>query len=119
MTILDKKWISCSFLVIVSSENRNVKFHWIGFSDQLLETNERLRGAKVFWNDRLYSVPRGFQLMAPARFWPLLTSGLLSPLGKLRMMCEPFVGSLPGGRVAVHVPYHVGQAMLIVGLATA
>lgn len=30
-----------------------------------------------------------------------------------------FVGPLPGGRVAVHVPYHVGQALLIVALATA
>lgn len=30
-----------------------------------------------------------------------------------------FVGPLPGGRVSVHVPYHVGQALLIVALATA
>jgi uncharacterized membrane protein YhhN len=29
-----------------------------------------------------------------------------------------FVGPLPGGRLAVMIPYHVGQAMLIVGLAT-
>ncbi len=29
-----------------------------------------------------------------------------------------FVGPLPGGRLAVMVPYHVGQALLIVGLAT-
>lgn len=28
-----------------------------------------------------------------------------------------FVGPLPGGRLAVMVPYHVGQAVLIVGLA--
>lgn len=30
-----------------------------------------------------------------------------------------FVGQLPGGRLAVMVPYHVGQALLVVGLATA
>ena len=30
-----------------------------------------------------------------------------------------FVGPLPGGRLAVMVPYHVGQALLVVGLATA
>jgi uncharacterized membrane protein YhhN len=30
-----------------------------------------------------------------------------------------FVGELPGGRLAVMVPYHIGQAVLIVGLATA
>jgi uncharacterized membrane protein YhhN len=32
---------------------------------------------------------------------------------------ERFVGPLPGGRMSVIVPYHVGQALLIVGLATA
>ncbi len=32
---------------------------------------------------------------------------------------QRFVGPLPGGRLAVMVPYHVGQALLIVGLATA
>ena len=30
-----------------------------------------------------------------------------------------FVGPLPGGRLAVMGPYHVGQALLVVGLATA
>jgi uncharacterized membrane protein YhhN len=30
-----------------------------------------------------------------------------------------FAGPLPGGRLAVMVPYHVGQALLIVGLASA
>jgi uncharacterized membrane protein YhhN len=30
-----------------------------------------------------------------------------------------FVGPLPGGRLSVMVPYHVGQALLILGLATA
>ena len=39
----------------------------------------------------MYPVPAGFQLMAPARLTPLLTSGLLSPWGKLRMICEPLI----------------------------
>ena len=30
---------------------------------------------------------------------------------------QRFVAPLRGGRVAVHVPYHVGQALLIIGLA--
>jgi len=30
-----------------------------------------------------------------------------------------FAGPLPGGRLAVMAPYHVGQTLLIVGLATA
>lgn len=32
---------------------------------------------------------------------------------------ERFVGPIPGGRMSVIVPYHVGQALLIVGLARA
>jgi uncharacterized membrane protein YhhN len=32
---------------------------------------------------------------------------------------ERFVGPIPGGRLSVMVPYHVGQALLIVGLAHA
>jgi uncharacterized membrane protein YhhN len=32
---------------------------------------------------------------------------------------QRFVGPLPGGRLSVIIPYHVGQALLIVGLATA
>ena len=32
---------------------------------------------------------------------------------------QRFVGPLPGGRLSVIVPYHVGQALLIVGLVTA
>jgi uncharacterized membrane protein YhhN len=31
---------------------------------------------------------------------------------------QRFVGPLPGGRLAVMIPYHVGQALLLVGLAT-
>ena len=30
-----------------------------------------------------------------------------------------FAGPFPGGPLAIMVPYHVGQALLIVGLATA
>lgn len=32
---------------------------------------------------------------------------------------QRFVGAIPGGRMSVIVPYHVGQALLIIGLATA
>jgi oxygen-dependent protoporphyrinogen oxidase len=30
-------------------------------------------------------------LLAPARIWPLLSTPLLSPMGKLRLLCEPLV----------------------------
>ena len=63
----------------------------IGFADQIIPTNDQFRGAKVFWNGRLIPIPDGFQLMAPSRLWPLLTSPLLSPLGRLRLACEPLI----------------------------
>ena len=31
---------------------------------------------------------------------------------------QRFAGPLPGGRLAVMIPYHVGQALLLAGLAT-
>jgi oxygen-dependent protoporphyrinogen oxidase len=36
-------------------------------------------------------VPEGFVLLAPARLWPLVTTPLLSPWGKLRLLAEYFV----------------------------
>ena len=63
----------------------------IGFKNQLIPTNEDLRGAKIYWNGKLHSVPAGFQLMAPSQLVPLLTTSLLSPLGKLRLICEPLI----------------------------
>lgn len=54
------------------------------------------------------------------------TTALLAGIGAIAFATsdwvlghERFVGPLPGGRMSVIVPYHVGQAMLIVGLSTA
>jgi oxygen-dependent protoporphyrinogen oxidase len=63
----------------------------IGFADQLIPTSQQHRGAHVYWHGRLHSVPAGFQLMAPTRMWPILTSRLLSPWGRLRLCLEPFI----------------------------
>ena len=38
-------------------------------------------------------VPEGFTLMSPARIWPIVTTPLLSPLGKLRLAWEYFVAA--------------------------
>jgi uncharacterized membrane protein YhhN len=54
------------------------------------------------------------------------TSAVLAGVGAMAFAAsdwvlghERFVGPIPGGRMSVIVPYHVGQALLIVGLATA
>lgn len=63
----------------------------IGLADELLPTNAANRRALVLCHGRLEHVPDGFQLMAPARLWPVLTTPILSLRGKLRLLCEPFI----------------------------
>jgi oxygen-dependent protoporphyrinogen oxidase len=62
----------------------------IGIADELIETDARYRRAFVVRRGRLLPVPVGFTLMSPAKIWPILTTPILSPLGKLRMACEYF-----------------------------
>jgi oxygen-dependent protoporphyrinogen oxidase len=40
---------------------------------------------------RLEKVPEGFMLMAPRKLWPLVSTPILSPLGKLRLLAECLV----------------------------
>ncbi|MBI1902091.1 MAG: protoporphyrinogen oxidase [Planctomycetia bacterium] len=63
----------------------------IGLQDELIETNPDCRRAFIVRKGRLHPVPEGFLLMAPTRLWPLMRTGLLSPLGKLRLLCEYLV----------------------------
>lgn len=63
----------------------------IGIADQLISTNDAGRRAFVVRRGRLMPVPEGFALMAPARIWPMLSTPILSPLGKLRLALEYFV----------------------------
>ncbi len=50
--------------------------------NSLMPTSSAQRGAMVVHRGRLVRVPAGFMLMAPARLWPLVTTPMLSPLGK-------------------------------------
>lgn len=63
----------------------------IGFTDHLIETNSAFRKAFVVCRGRLIPVPEGFTLMSPAKVWPVLTTPILSPAGKLRLASEYFV----------------------------
>jgi uncharacterized membrane protein YhhN len=51
--------------------------------------------------------------------WVAAAGAMLFAISDWVLGHQRFVGPLPGGRLAVMVPYHVGQALLIVGLATA
>jgi oxygen-dependent protoporphyrinogen oxidase len=60
----------------------------IGLDSHLIETNKEHRRSFVVRNGRLRPVPEGFQLLAPSRLWPFITSDIFSWAGKARMVLE-------------------------------
>jgi oxygen-dependent protoporphyrinogen oxidase len=63
----------------------------LGLADRLMSTDPDRRKAFVTRRGRLHEIPEGFVLMAPSRIWPVITTPLLSPWGKLRLGLEYFV----------------------------
>ncbi|HET7112217.1 MAG TPA: protoporphyrinogen oxidase [Pyrinomonadaceae bacterium] len=63
----------------------------LGLESRLIETNETHRRSFIVRNGRLRPVPEGFQLLAPSRIWPFLTTDIFSLTGKLRMAAELFL----------------------------
>ena len=60
----------------------------IGLSDELIPTEKAHRGSLVLRKGKPVRIPEGFMLISPAKVWPVLTSPIFSPLGKLRMGLE-------------------------------
>ncbi len=60
----------------------------IGLTEQLIETNEKHRRSFVVRGNRLLPTPEGFNLLAPARLWPFITSDIFSWAGKARMSLD-------------------------------
>ncbi len=86
------------YLIEHSADNFITNVPWaidlcrrIGLGDELISTSTEQRGALVVHRGKIERVPAGFMLMAPARLWPMLTTPLLSPLGKLRLLAEWFI----------------------------
>ena len=65
----------------------------LGLEDKLVATDSRYRGVHVVFDGRPVPVPAGFQLLGPTAIWPMITTPILSPWGKLRLLMEPFVPS--------------------------
>lgn len=63
----------------------------LGIASQLLETNQHHRRSFIVRKGKLRPVPEGFQLLAPSRFWPFVTTDIFSWRGKARMALELFV----------------------------
>ena len=57
----------------------------LGIADQFLGTNQKERRSFVLRKGKLYPVPDGFYLMAPASFTPFVKTPIFSWGGKLRM----------------------------------
>ena len=60
----------------------------IGLEDRLIQTSHAHRRSFIVRKGRLLPVPEGFQLLAPSRLWPFVTSGIFSWTGKARMALE-------------------------------
>ncbi|MEX2286443.1 MAG: protoporphyrinogen oxidase [Planctomycetaceae bacterium] len=83
------------YLVEMSSDSFITNTPWavdlcrrLGLDDQLIATDAQYRRSLVLRKGRPVDVPEGFTLLAPAKVWPLLTSPIFSPWGKLRMGME-------------------------------
>ena len=63
----------------------------LGLQDRLIPTEETFRGALVLRNGKPVAVPEGFQLLSPAKVWPVLKTPIFSLRGKLRMGLEYFL----------------------------
>jgi protoporphyrinogen/coproporphyrinogen III oxidase len=60
----------------------------LGVEDRLVRTDDRFRKVFVWRAGRLHALPDGFQLLAPTKLGPFITSGLFSWPGKLRMALD-------------------------------
>lgn len=60
----------------------------LGLESRLIQTNEQYRRSFIVRNGRLRPVPEGFQLLAPSRVWPFITTDIFSIPGKLRMAAD-------------------------------
>ncbi|HKR15093.1 MAG TPA: protoporphyrinogen oxidase [Pyrinomonadaceae bacterium] len=60
----------------------------LGLESRLIQTNEQFRRSFIVRNGRLRPVPEGFQLLAPSRILPFLTTDIFSLTGKFRMAAD-------------------------------
>jgi len=63
----------------------------VGLAGELIGVDPRVRRALILHHGRTQAVPLGFRLIAPGVVKSILTTPLLSPLGRLRLLCERFV----------------------------
>lgn len=57
----------------------------LGIEDHLLNTNEEKKATFILSHGKLHPLPEGVMLLAPTKFMPFITSGLISWPAKVRM----------------------------------
>ena len=62
----------------------------LGVEDQLIQPQHAGRGAYLLRQGSLVPIPDGFVLMRATKLWPMMTTSLLSPTGKWRVLTERF-----------------------------
>ena len=60
----------------------------LGLADRIIQTNEQHRRSFVVRGGRLRPTPEGFQLLAPSRMLPFLTTDIFTWRGKARMALD-------------------------------
>ena len=68
----------------------------LGLESRLQETNAQHRRSFIVNRNRLVALPSGFNLLAPSKLWPFVTSDIVSWTGKARMALELL---LPKGEI--------------------
>lgn len=63
----------------------------LGIAEDLIPPREETKGTYILWKGKLHRLPEGFLLLVPTDYLAFFRSGLLSPLGKLRVLLEPFI----------------------------
>ena len=63
----------------------------LGIQDRLIGADAKQRRTFVKREGRLHQLPEGFTGLVPSRLWPLVTTKILSPIGRARAGLEMFV----------------------------
>ena len=86
----------------------------LGLGERLLRTDDRFRRTYVVFRGRLHPLPDGFQLLAPTRLGPFVSSRLFSWPGKLRMALDLVLprGSDPDESLGSFVRRRLGREAL-------
>lgn len=70
----------------------------LGIDDRLHGTNPEFNKTYILHNNRLHRLPGGLTMMIPTEIFPMLTTGLLSWRGKVRMAMDFFIPPANGAQ---------------------